>query len=81
MRIYIKEEKGQVIHLRLPTGLVFNRFTALFIPGACRKRNINITYQQAVQFLRALHSYRRRHKDWVLAEVDSANGDKVFVKL
>lgn len=80
MRIYVKDGKHK-IHLILPTGLVLNRLTAAIIGKASKTQEIPITKDQANQLFSVINQYRRAHKDWVLAEVDSADGTKIFVKL
>ena len=80
MRIYVKDGKHK-IYLILPTGLVLNRFTAAIIGKASKTQEIPITKDQANQLFSVINQYRRAHRDWVLAEVDSADGTKIFVKL
>ena len=80
MRISVKEAAHNFC-LRLPTGLVLNRLTAGAICKEAKKHGVNITYRQAVRFLKALHAYRRDRKDWVLVEVNSAKGEYVQIKL
>lgn len=80
MRMYVKNGK-KYIGILLPTGLVLNRFTATVAAHYLQKQGLEVTKEQLRIFIKTLNSYRRAHKDWVLAEVDSADGEHVFVKL
>lgn len=80
MRMYVKKGKRRV-GLFLPSVWVFNRFTAYWLPKALAKQGIRISKEQLQDLFLAINQYRRAHKDWVLAEVDSADGERVFVKL
>ena len=80
MRIIAKGDDYHV-RLRIPTGLAFNRFTAGGITKAMGKYGVKIPPKQARILMKALKKYRRTHPDWVLAEVQSADGGYVLVKL
>ena len=80
MKIIVSSSEHS-IHLRLPTGLVFNRLTLLAIPKTLRKHGITVTYKQAATFLKALNHYRRQHRDWNLVEADTSDGEHILVKL
>ena len=80
MRIIAKGDDHNV-HLRIPTGIAFNRFTAGAISKEAGKYGVKISPHQARTLIKALKEYRRTHPDWVLAEVYSADGEYVLVKL
>lgn len=80
MKIIAKGDDHNV-HLRIPTGLAFNRFTAAAISKGAGKYGVKISPHQARILVKALKEYRRTHPDWVLAEVYSADGEYVLVKL
>ena len=80
MHIRVKE-KNTKFRLALPTGLVLNRFTALLSPRFLKDKGIEIDRAKAVAFVKCLNRYRRSHKDWVLVEVESADGNFVKIKL
>ena len=80
MRIIIKGE-GHHMRLRLPTGLLLNRFTATAICAEAEKHGVLIRRDQMQTIIKALHHYRRTHPDWVLVEASCADGDYVWVKL
>ena len=80
MRIIARGEDHHV-RLRIPTGLVFNRFTAAAISKEASKYGVKLSPHQARALIKTLKKYRRTHPDWVLAEVHGADGEYVFVKL
>ena len=41
----------------------------------------NLTPEQLARFFQAARQYKRKHPDWVMVEVQSADGDYVYVKL
>ena len=81
MKIVVKSNDGSNIWLPIPPGLVLNRFIAGFAPQYLKEYGIEITKEQAVVFVKALNQYRHKHPEWVLAEVQSSNGEYVKVKL
>ncbi len=78
MKIIIKENGGKNIHLLFPTSMILNSITAGLIQ---KYTKLNITREQAVMLIKELKRYKREHKDWVLVEVKSSNGDYVKIKL
>ena len=81
MEIVVKNSDGPNIFLPIPTGLVLNRFAAGLAAGYLRKYGLAVTKEQTAAFLAALHQYRRSHPEWVLVEVESADGDYVKIRL
>ena len=80
MHIHVNDSNKN-FRLTLPTGLVLNRFTALFIPRFLKGKGIKIDRAKGVAFVKCLNRYRRSHKDWVLVEVESIDGTFVKIKL
>lgn len=80
MRIIAKGDDYHV-RLRIPTGLVFNRFTAAAISKEMGKYGVKIRPDQARILMNELKKYRRTHPDWVLAEVRSGEDGYVLVKV
>lgn len=80
MRIIAKGDDYNV-RLWMPTGLVFNRFTAAAISKEMGKYGVKISTRQARTLMKTLKEYRRTHPYWVLAEVTGAKGEYVLVKL
>ena len=77
MKIVVTTNEGPNIRLPIPSGLVLNRFVAGFAPKYLKESGIDITKEQAVLFVKALNQYRRKHPEWVLAEVQSSDGEYV----
>ena len=77
----MKSNDGPNIWLPIPSVLVLNRFAAGFAPQYLKDCGIDITKEQAVAFIKALNQYRRKHPEWVLAEVHLSDGEYVKVKL
>lgn len=80
MRIIVKGADHN-IRLRIPTGLVCNRFTAGAIGKEAGKYGVKLSPRQAHIFIKTLNEYRRNHPDWVLVEVHSTDGAYILVKL
>lgn len=81
MKIVVKSKDGPKLRIPIPTGIVFNRFTAAFVPKYLKKQGLNVTKEQAVAFVKALNQYRRKHPEWVLVEAQSSDGERVEIKL
>ena len=81
MKIVVKSNEGPNIWLPIPSGLVLNRFVAGFAPQYLKEYGLDITKEQAISFVKALNQYRRKYPEWVLAEVQSSDGEYVKVKL
>lgn len=81
MKIVVKSNEGTNIRLPIPSGLVLNRFAAGFAPKYLKEYGIDITKEQAINFVKELNRYRRRHPEWVLVEVQSSDGEYVKIKL
>jgi hypothetical protein len=77
----LRREKWPNIRLPIPTGLVLNRWGVGLVLDSLKKYGLNVTKEQAVDFARFLNRYRRSHPEWVLVEVESADGDYVKIKL
>ena len=80
MRIVVKGDDHHV-RLRIPMGLVFNRLTAAAIAKEAGKYGVKLSPQQVCVLIKTLKEYRRSHPDWVLAEVQGADGEYVLVKV
>ena len=81
MIIKIRSTDGPNLFIPIPTGLFCNRLTAGFAAKMMAQNGMDATPEQMVRFFRAVRQYKKRHPDWVLTEVHSAEGDYVYVKL
>jgi len=81
MRIYIKEEEGHKLDIRIPTGLALNRLTAGIAAGMCRKYGVEITKNQLYTLIKVLKDYKKHHPDWKLVELKDGDGDQVEIKI
>ena len=74
MRIVIKDnDRRSPIKLRFPTPLALKALS--------KKGGMSLTRKQAVMFARELRRFKKRHKDWKLVEVTSADGEHVEITL
>lgn len=81
MKIVVKSNAGPNIRVPIPSGLVMNRFTAGFVQRKLKEYGVHITAAQAVALIKALSRYRRKHPQWALVEVQSADGTNVTIKV
>ncbi len=81
MKIVVKSNDGPNLRIPIPTGIVLNRFTAVFAPKYLKKQGLNVTKEQAVAFVQELNRYRRKHPEWILVEAQSSDGEYVEIKL
>ncbi len=81
MRITVNEGKGQNLHLRLPSGLVLNRLSAIFISAGLKEKDINMSGKQLHILFRAIKVYKSTHPEWKLIEVHNHDGETVEIVL
>ena len=81
MLIKVRSTDGPNLTIPLPTGLFCNRLTAGFAAKAMAQNGWNATPEQMARLFRAIRQYKRKHPDWVMVEVQSSDGDYVYVKL
>ncbi|MGN1002915.1 MAG: hypothetical protein ACI4PC_09100 [Oscillospiraceae bacterium] len=82
MRILVKEAEGRGVNIVLPSRLVLNSLSARAAASlVSRKTGVSIPGSAAAEMIRAINRFRRRHPDWCLVEVDSADGERVRIKL
>ena len=81
MRIEVKNMGERDIRLRIPTGLLFNPVTALILPATAKSQGVRITARQAMAFIKVLHSCKRRFPNWVMVEVEDADGGTVKIQM
>ena len=81
MLIKVRSADGPNLTIPLPTGLFCNRLTAGFAAKLMAQNGWNATPEQMARFFQAARHYKRKHPDWVMVEVQSSDGDYVYVKL
>lgn len=81
MQIRINAKDGPNLWIPLPTGLMFNSLTAPIAARAAAQSGVNITARQMNRLFDAVRRYKKAHPDWVLVEVQSADGDDIRIKL
>ena len=81
MIVKVRSEEGPNLFIPIPTGLRCNRLTAGFSAKMMEQNGMHATPEQMVRFFRAVRQYKRKHPDWVMVEVQSSNGDYVYVTL
>lgn len=82
MTISIRSE-GVRLFLKFPTRLLLNRVTASIAVKALQKREkeIGISPEDIRELARCIRSCKKRYGKMELVRVESANGDKVVIKL
>lgn len=81
MKIVVRSVGAENVRIRLPSGLVLNPVTALFLPKLMQQNGLKMNGKQAQLLVKTIRQYRRSHPNWKLVEVKSANGDYVEVKI
>ena len=81
MIVKIRSAEGPNLFIPIPTGLFCNRFTAGFAAKAMAQNGWHATPEQMAKFFRVARQCKRRNPDWVVVEVQSSNGDYVYVTL
>lgn len=79
MKIIVNREIGHGINLRLPTGLLLNSLTARIVCGFLNDKGVSIPHCQMNVLFREVERYRKKHPNWKLVEVDSADGEHVEI--
>lgn len=80
MKIQISSS-GQRFNISIPSGIVFNRATAVLMPAVMKKNGINISVKASVKMIKELNNYRKNNPEWYLVEINSSKGDTVRIKL
>ncbi len=81
MKIVVRSSQGPNLWIPFPSALVFNRFSAGYLVKMMDGKGVRLSKAQARYLIKALNRYRRKHRNWVLVEVQSADGDYVEIKL
>ena len=81
MLIKVRSTDGPNLTIPLPTGLFCNWLTAGIAAKTMAQNGWNATPEQMARLFQAARQYKRKHPDWVMVEVQSSDGDYVYVKL
>lgn len=81
MIVKVRSKDGPNLLIPIPTGLFCNRLTAGIAAKAMAQNGWNATPEQMVKLFRIIRECKRRFPGWVITEVESADGDYVYVKL
>lgn len=81
MIVKFRSKDGPNLLIPIPTGLFCNRLTAGIAAKAMAQNGWNATPEQMAKLFRVIRECKRRFPGWVITEVESADGDYVYVKL
>ena len=81
MIIKVRSEAGPNLFIPIPTSLLCSRLTAGFSAKMMEQNGVHATPEQMAKFFRVARQCKRRNPDWVMVEVQSSNGDYVYVTL
>ena len=81
MRIIVKENNGETIRLRLPSGLVLNRLSAMLLSAGLKDKKLNISAKQLHTLFRVIKAYKKEHREWKLVEGRSHDGEIVEIMM
>ena len=81
MKITVHSNDSKNIRLQLPTGLCLNPVMAMILPSFMKQNGMAVSRNQMLILIRAVNQYRHRHPEWVLVEVQSADGDYVQITI
>lgn len=84
MKIIIKDSDTN-LNLTFPSRIVLNKITASLAPKIINKKAGEeippVTSGQLRALIREINKFRKKHKDWVLIEVNEAStGEQVIIK-
>lgn len=81
MKIVMQKEGRSVLRLKIPLGLLLNRATASAAAGALNKRGVTVAREQLLVLMKEIKAVRRRHPEWVLAEMEDGSGETLRIEL
>lgn len=76
----IQIRNGETTHrLRIPTGLVMNRWVGGSVQKLLEKKGVSLSQPQAL--VKAWSVYKKQLKNWKLLEITSADGEIIEIFL
>lgn len=81
MKVTIAKTPAEGFHLKLPTGLVLNRPVAWVLARKLRKHGTLVSAKDLYRLMKAVRCYKKEHPHWLLAEVQSARGERITITL
>ena len=81
MKVTVKQTPQKAFCIKLPTGLALNRPVAWVLARKLRKQDVHISSKDLYRFMKAVRCYKKEHPEWLLAEVNSADGERISVML
>lgn len=81
MRIKIKENDGFGLNLWLPTSLLKSKFILSLINKHCDNENIKIYIPLIPKLYKSFKKYIKENGHFVLIDITSSDGDKVYIKV
>ena len=81
MIVKVQSKDGPNLLIPIPTGLFCNRLTAGIAARAAAQGGVTATPEQMAKLFRIIRECKRRFPGWVITEIESADGDYVYVKL
>ncbi len=79
MRIIVKGDDAH-INLIIPTPFLCSKLGAKIFSKYCIKDEGKLSYEQIRSMVDVLKRFRKKHKGWVLVDVES-EGERVLIKL
>ena len=81
MIVKIRSTEGPNFFIPIPIWLFCNRLTAGIAAKSLAQNGTNLTPEQVMKLFRTIRECKKRHPNWVLTEVRSAEGDEIYMKL
>lgn len=80
MRIKVKSSDAH-FSLIIPTSFICSKLGVKLISRYCIKDKGKLSDIQIREMAAALKKFRKKHRDWVLVDVRSNDGERVLIKL
>lgn len=83
MKIKIKSDETR-LNIRFPTCLVLNRLGATVLSKTIKKKSegrVRLSQKDITAVLRSLKTFRKKHTEYPLVEIQSNDGTEVLILL